>query len=285
MIYLIFGLVCSAMVSVVLKAGDRKEYDRYGMLTVNYITCLASFLVTQIGRPLPSWDSDLRLCIAFGAVNGFLYLGCMVMNQINVRRNGAILQSTFARLGVMVPTVISIVFFGERPSLKEVAGIILVLIAVCVMNIPENAEEGKSGNKMKPALGLLLLGLFFGGVSDSMSKVFEQFGSRSLDDWFVGITFFFAFLICLGITLVKKGRIGKREIAIGAALGVPNYISTLLLLKALSSVSAYIAYPTYSVGAILVVITASSLIFKERISRWSKIGVVMIIAAILLLNI
>ena len=56
-------------------------------------------------------------------------------------------------------------------------------------------------------------------------------------------------------------------------------------MKALSSVSAYIAYPTYSVGAILVVIASSILVFKEKITKWSKISVVMIIIAIVLLNI
>ncbi len=283
MLYLIFALFCSAAISVVLKVGDKRSYDRYGMLTVNYLTCLVSFLITQIGRPAPVFGSSLELCISLGAINGFLYLGCMAMNQINVKRNGAILQSTFARLGVMVPTLLSILFFGERPSAIEICAILLVLVAFSIMNIPDQRMEGES--KSKPVISLLLLGLFFGGTSDSMSKVFQVYGERSLDDWFVGITFFFALLIALVIMLIKKERIGKTELIIGICLGVPNYISTLLLLKALSSVSAYIAYPTYSVGAILVVIASSILVFKEKITKWSKISVVMIIIAIVLLNI
>lgn len=284
MFYLLLALLCSAAISVVLKVGDRRKYDRYGMLTVNYLTCLVAFLVTQIGRPFPSFGSSLKLCLSLGAVNGFLYLGCMAMNQINVKRNGAILQSTFARLGVMVPTLLSILFFGERPSAVEICAIVLVLVAFSVMNIPDQKKTEET-EKTRPAVSLLLLGLFFGGASDSMSKVFQVYGDSSLDDWFVGITFFFALLIALVIMFVKKERIGKTELAIGIALGVPNYISTLLLLKALSSVSAYIAYPTYSVGAILVVIASSVLIFKEKITKWSRISVVMIIVAIILLNI
>ena len=118
MFFLIAGLVCSALVSIVLKVAGRWSYDRYGMLAVNYASCLVPFMLSQAGRPLPPIDSDFALCLAFALVNGFLYLAGMVFNQINVRRNGAILQSTFSRLGVMVPTALSIVLFGERPSAR-----------------------------------------------------------------------------------------------------------------------------------------------------------------------
>ena len=83
----------------------------------------------------------------------------------------------------------------------------------------------------------------------------------------------------------QEGKIGKAEIITGMSLGIPNYLSSLFLLKSLSSVSAYIAYPTYSVGAILVVIAASTLFFHEKLSAYSRISVLMIIAAIVMLNV
>ena len=107
MLYLIAGFVCSALVSLVLKVSDRKDCERYGMLAVNYASCIIPFLLTQAGKPLPAPDADLAICLGFAAVNSLFYLAGMVVNQLNVRRNGAILQSTFARLGVMVPTCLS----------------------------------------------------------------------------------------------------------------------------------------------------------------------------------
>ena len=282
MLYLIAALLCSAMVSIVLKAGERWEYDRYGMLMINYLSCLIPFVASRLGKPLPSIDADLVLCLAFAAANGFLYIAGMVMNQINVRRNGAMLQSAFSRLGVMVPTCLSIICFGERPSIREIIGIALVVAAFLMMNIPQG-NNGKA--QTKPAIFLLLLGLLTNGLVDSMLKVFEVFGRESLNDWFMGSTFIFAALLCLIVTMIRHGRIGKHEVLLGLCLGIPNYLSSLLLLKSLSSVSAYIAYPTYSVGAILTVMLASTLIFRERLSRWSLISIAAIIPAILLLNI
>ena len=249
MFFLIAGLVCSALVSIVLKVAGRWSYDRYGMLAVNYASCLVPFMLSQADRPIPPIDSDFALCLAFALANGFLYLAGMVFNQINVRRNGAILQSTFSRLGVMVPTALSIVLFAYRP-----------------------------------AFGLLVLGLLFNGIVDSFLKVFQQFGSRALEDWFMGLTFLCASLACILVTVLGKGRIGQKELVVGVCLGIPNYLSSLFLLKSLSYVSAYIAYPTYSVGAILVVMATGVIVFRERLTKWSIISLAIIIPAILLLN-
>ena len=203
MIYLIAGLISSAIVSLVLKICSRWEYDRYGMFAINYLSCLIPFIFSQIGKELPALADDFSFCFIFAILNGLLYLAGLLMNQINVKRNGAILQSTFARLGVMVPTVISIVFFGERPSILETIGIMMVLVSFCIMNI------GKNNNNEKPVFSLLILGMLFGGIADSALKVFEQFGDPALENWFMGLTFLSASLICLAITITKKGKIGK----------------------------------------------------------------------------
>ena len=279
MLYLLSAIFCSALVSLTLKVGERYPYSTFAMLGVNYMTCTLSFLITRIGKSLPS--SGLGFCTVLAAVNGFLYLGCMVMNTINVKRSGAILQSTFVRLGVMVPTLLSIVLFGERPSVRQAVAIVLVLAAFCIMNI----SDGDDASHTKTDFLFLFLGLFFGGASDSMSKVFEEYGERGLDDAFIGLTFFFAFLMCMVLVFARHERVRKRELLLGTVLGVPNYISSLLLLKALSFVSAYIAYPTYSVGVILTVTAVSVLFFRERLSKWKSAGVCVIIIAIVLLNI
>lgn len=280
--FLVAALLCSASVSLALKATDRLEYDRYGMFTMNYIACLVPFLISRIGKDMPQFGASFSGCVLFAAANGFLYLAGLAMNQANVKRNGAILQSTFARLGVMVPTCLSIVFFGERPSLLQAIGLLMTAVAFCIMGFP---RKGSGKKDMKsPSFTLLMLALLLGGLADSMLKVFEEYGDPALNDWFMGLTFIFAALLSLIMTAVHHGHIGKKEVAIGLGLGIPNYLSSLLLLHSLSSVSAYIAYPTYSIGAILTVMAVSTAVFRERITGWSRISFALLIPAILLLN-
>ena len=229
MVHLIAGLLCSALVSIVLKTAERWQYDRYGMLAVNYASCLIPFAFTQTGEALPAINADFAFTLAFALVNGALYMAGMVLNQINVARNGAILQSTFSRLGVMVPTALSIVFFGERPSALQGLGIALVAAAFCIMNLPEHSGK-KETAAVRPAFALLLLGLLANGAVDSFLKVFQHFGSRSLEDWFMGLTFLSASLMCLALMWRKGGRIGRRELVTGIFLGIPNYLASLVLL-------------------------------------------------------
>lgn len=289
MLYLIIGFFCSAAISIVLKIGERKPYNRYAMLMFNYLTCVIVEIIFLPSKEIPFASEGFKFATMLGAINGCMYLASMVMNQINVNKNGAILQSTFARLGVMIPTVFSIIFFGERPSFIQYIGITLVIGVILLMFYGNQAKESEelrkeSATTKKPVIILLLMCLLFGGISDFMSKVFQQYGFRELDGWFIICTFSFALLLCFLIVIVTKSKFGVREAIFGVCLGVPNLLSTKFLLKALNSVEAYMAYPIYSVGAILVVMLASMFFFGEKLDKWSKISVILIICAIVCLN-
>ena len=54
--------------------------------------------------------------------------------------------------------------------------------------------------------------------------------------------------------------------------------------KALATVPAVIAFPTYSVATILVVALAGLLIFREKLSKKQVIGSFLICVALVLLN-
>ena len=68
-------------------------------------------------------------------------------------------------------------------------------------------------------------------------------------------------------------------------IGVPNYYCSRFLLKALLKMPAVVAYPTSSVGGIVLVSLAGLFLFKERLSKrqWTAIGLILI--ALVLLNI
>ena len=64
-------------------------------------------------RPHPLW---------LGAVAGACYLGALAAQGYSIHKNGAILSSVFARLGVLVPIFLSIAVFRERPTLVQGLG-------------------------------------------------------------------------------------------------------------------------------------------------------------------
>ena len=129
-----------------------------------------------------------------------------------------------------------------------------------------------------------VLALVLNGTADAMSKVFAQLGRRQDDGLFMFYIFLFAGLATL-VLLVRQHRpLTRRDVLFGVAAGVPNFLSSRLLLAALTRLPAFLVYPCYSVGVILVISAASFFLFRERLNRRQLGAAGMILGALVLLN-
>lgn len=277
MLHLLLAIFSSAMVSIIMRFSDRKVTDNIAMLSVNYLMC--TFVAAAYARfALFPASQSLPGTLLMGSINGLMYLGSFLLLQINVRRNGVVLSSTFMKLGLLVSLVVSVVFFHEIPEMVQILGFCLAVAAIILINF---RKESGGGAGFKAGLLLLLLG---GGMGDAMSKVFEELGDPVLEPQFLVYTFGVALVLCVLLMLRKKQRPGKWEVLFGLLIGIPNYFSAKFLLGALERIKAVIVYPVYSVASILVVTAAGVLLFRERLDKRQWIGMVMILAALVLLN-
>lgn len=279
MLYLLLAIICSALVSVLMRLSTEKARGNVSMLAVNYLMCLVLAAVYTGGLGAAKGASGLTGAVGMGVVNGVLYLLGFVLLQLNVQKNGVVLSATFMKLGLLVPMVVSVCFFREIPALWQIVGFCLAVAAILLVNGGEKRSEGR---RMKAGLLLLLL---VNGGADTMSKIFEELGAARFAEHFLLVTFATALLLCIGLTLWKRERPGKWELLFGLIIGIPNYFSARFLLRALEHVAAVIVYPTYSVATILVVTVAGLCLFQERLNkrRWAAVAV--ILAALILLNI
>lgn len=278
MLFLILAVLASSVLAIVLKYLG-SGYG-YGVYFFNYVTCAVLAFMTMETKSL--WNGD-PLPLWLGAVSGFLYLAALIVYAHSIRKNGAVLSSVFTRLGVLVPIFVSVVLFGERPTLLQGLGILVAILAAVVMNgLPKKGQD----QGVTPGLAIvpLLLALLFNGASDSMSKIFTQLGARRDDGLFVFYIFLFAGVFTLALLLREKQRLTRRDLLLGVVVGVPNFFSSRLLLAALTELPAFLVYPCYSVGAILVISAASFFLFRERLNRRQLGAVGMILGALVLLN-
>ncbi|MBQ4638537.1 MAG: EamA family transporter [Clostridia bacterium] len=278
MIYLLLAIFSSAMVSIVMRLSTGRVKDGMGMLSMNYLCCLAlSLAYTGVSNAFPALKG-LGRTLFMGSINGVLYLLGFVLLQVNVRKNGVVLSGVFMKLGLLVPMVMSVLLFAEMPSVIQTVGFLLAVGAIVLINYEKDDKNSRFG------FGLILL-LLAGGSGDAMSKVFNEIGAPELLDQFLLYTFFSAFLLCTAMTVVKKEKIGLKEVLFGFLIGIPNFFSAKFLLKALESISAVIVYPTYSVATLLVITLAGVLLFKEKLKnrRWAALGVILV--SLVLLNI
>lgn len=277
MFYLILAILSSTLVSVSMRLSEKHIKNNLVLLLMNYVICslLAAFYMNSMNF-FPNINGS-SYALLLGAINGCLYLAGFIALQFNIKENGVVLSSTFSKLGILVPIVMSILLFHEMPQLLQVIGFIFAIIAIFIIYFEKEALDHFQ-------IGLIFL-LLTNGSADVMSKVFNEYGNQQLSNHFLFYTFLFAFLICLILVITKKQKIGKEEIMFGFIVGIPNYFSARFLLLSLQSIPGIIAYPTYSVGTIVCISIIGIFLFHERISTKQRIGISIILLALILLNI
>ena len=277
MLYLILSIICSMLVSVVMRLSEGKSKSSAGLLAINYLMCcVLAFIFTGTTRLFPDAEK-LGLTLGLGAIGGVLYLGAFILLQWNISKNGVVLPATFMKLGVIVPTLVAILVFGETPRLTQILGIAAAIAAILLINGKGKQQAGSIG-------GLILL-LLAGGGADSMSKIYDEVGTPELTSHFLLYIFIVACALCFMLCILRRQKIGVMELFFGTALAIPNYLSSRFLLLALNDVPAVVAFPSYSVATIVMVTLAGVCFFREKLEKRKLVALGVILAALVLLNI
>lgn len=280
MVYLILAVCSSALISIILRLGEGRIKNNISTLAVNYLICLLlSFAYSAVrGKLIVPADTG-KMTIILGLISGAFYVGSFIMYQYSISRNGVVMSSTFMKLGVLVPTMLAIIVFGEHPGVMQIIGICLAIAAILVVNRKE--EENNTVTSPKTLILLLLVG----GSGDAMSKIYEELALSEYSSQYLLYTFAVALVLCTGVAVFRGQRLSHDDILFGCLVGIPNFYSARFLLLSLSYVPAIIAYPVFSVGTIALVGAAGVLVFHENMTHRQWLAVGIIIISMILLNI
>ena len=288
MVYLILAALSSAVLTLVLRVFRDTEGNRFGLLLGNYVTCMVIAFVQMPEKGQLGAVSGGTLLMS--GIGGFLFVAGLVLMQSSVARNGATLTSAFSKLGLIVPLLISFLAFHEVPSVPKLAGLGLAIAAILLINFGagDHKEAPGASAERRGGLALLLLTLLAVGCSESMAKIFSRLGDPREDTCYLFFLFLTASVLTFLLAVGEKRRSGKslriRELAAGILAGIPNYFSSYFLLRALTDLPATLVYPVFSAGTLLLVTAAGTLFFREKLSRWQLCGLILILAALVLLN-
>ena len=279
MLMLLLAVACSVIISVTMRASERYVRHRMAMFAVNYAVCLVLSRLFVGGVPLLAGQEGIGTAAALGAVSGLLYLASFMLLQRNIRESGMVLSSASMKLGgVLVPVLVSVLFFGGALHGRQILGTVLALAAILLMNLERSAFRPDA---LKSGLLCLLL---CSGITDTMASVYDQVGSPAFRNHYLFFTFLAALLIALGSALYRKEKPRSADLLFGLLIGVPNYFSSRFLLLSLEQVPAVVAYPVFSIGTLLIISIIGIAIFHERLSRQKLWAMVLIAAALFLLN-
>ena len=195
MIYLIAAICANLCMTFLMRYSEHHNGNCYALNIWNYLAgSLISLLLLQDKSLI--WSGN-AVTWGAGVVNGIGFLAALVLLQISIRRNGAPLTTTFNRLGILIPTILSIFLFDEIPQIIQMAGLLLCIFAIIFMNSGDRSERPDFN------VGLILVFLL-GGTLDTISKIFSRYNNADSQTCFVLYTFLAAFVISILLFFKKE---------------------------------------------------------------------------------
>ena len=187
---------------------------------------------------------------------------------------------------LLFSTVFGTILFHETVSFLQVAGIALILVSMCILT----STRG-DGNINKTWFLLVIAEAFCGGMQGIIQK--WQGATPYADEKPVFLLYTFIFCtIFVGIWLIVRTRTIKSEPVTGTLrnfllpfaliTGFTTAVVNIINLKLAIEVPSAVFFPINSGGYIILTSIASSLYFKEKLTRQQKLSFVISFAAIFL---
>ncbi len=302
MFYLFFAIICSSTIAFIFKYAEKQNTNQYLVTSSNYFTASIISLWMIINKNIfvdlvkeESFFNEMKLVISgaqdilgpynsiiwgiiVGVTSGMFFFLSFTYYQKSVKENGIGLSGTFAKLGILIPMIFSIVIWQEFPTSVQWIGIILSLISIVMVNLSFDSIK-----KFDVNITIILL-FIFGGMAEFSNKIYQKYALSEYKDIFLFAIFLVAFIISILYTMKKKVKWNKTDILVGIVVGIPNLFSSYFLILSLDTLPASVAFPIFSAGSILLINIGGFLIFKEKVANKNKLAIGLIIIALVLMN-
>lgn len=277
--FVILSVICSVSVGIFLKVAKRFQLNIFQIITFNYCSALLlTYLTFQPELTFQEKTIPYSLFIGLAILLPIVFL----IQAKSIKEVGIVKTDIAQRLSLFIPLTASYFLFNETFSQLKIIGFIVGFSAIFfTLN---KKSESKSDNWVYPLL--VLLGF---GIIDILFKkvaVFKDFSfTTSLFIIFCG-AFIISILFLIGKILVQKEKLELKNILWGLALGILNFGNILFYLKAHKALSENpsTVFAGMNMGVIILGSFAGILIFKEKMTKWNYLGILLAIISIIFIT-
>ena len=286
MIFIALSVVCSVVVSVLLKLAPRYSVDVRQAIAGNYLVATLLTAVLLDPHPslleLPAAHPAWRVLIALGVLLPSMFL----VLAYSVRRVGVVVTDAAQRLSLLLPLLAAFTVFGEAFSWHKGAGMVIGLVAIaCIVLRKRNpdVQAAKSTGWWWPLI------VFAGmGAIDVLFKRVAQLTGVPFADVLLATFVLASVLAVLAIAwLYAKGRARLRWRNIGGAvlLGVFNFGNIVFYVQAHRHLAQdpALVFSAMNIGVIVLATLVGVWGFGERPGRLNRFGLALAVAAVLVL--
>lgn len=228
-----------------------------------------------------------RGTVVFGLLNGailFFYLLSLVCSS---RLGPFSFNSIVLRFGgIVVCLLFAVIYWGDRLTLPQIAGIAVMLAAFIVFNSGGiDFHSAKKGYVFWVFMLFLSNGLY-GTILDAQRRLFADQRNEMLVT-----TFFSAALLSLAYLLFKEKRqtlacfhAGRRAWLSAVGGGVSAGFAGFTLMILLAYIPSYILYTIYNGAVLVLVVILCRIVLREAITKMTVAGIFLSVVSIFLLS-
>ena len=284
MIYLLMSILSSSVIFITFKITERFKANLIKLITVNYL--VAAILGFSFNRyPISVSGIITSNWLTYALLVGLSFILMFFMIGYSIRISGVAVTTIAGKMSMVIPILFSILYFSEKTPAIKVGGLVLATVSV-FLTVYRPISKKKN---LWPVL--LPLMIFLGsGLTDSIVKYAQTyFVPNSMSLLFSAMVFLTALIIGLIYILLRQKTITQSitiaELIGGTILGIANFGSLYYFIMALnnSKFDSSVVFGLNNICIVLFSILVGYLIFKEKLSKLNLAGVIMALAAILIL--
>lgn len=288
MIFIALSVVCSVVVSVLLKLAPRYGIDVRQAITGNYLVATLLTVLLLDPRPslleLPAAHPAWRVLVALGVLLPAMF----VVLAYSVRRVGVVLTDAAQRLSLLLPLVAAFTLFGEAFSWHKGIGMGIGLAAIaCIVT---RKRAGAAGMADAGAGGWgwpLAVFVGMGAIDILFKRVAQLTGVPFADVLLATFVLAFALAVLAMVWLFARGRAQWRWRNAGGALllGVFNFGNILFYVQAHRHLAQdpALVFSAMNIGVIVLAALVGVWWLGERLGRLNRLGLALAVAAVLVL--
>ncbi|MEG1679300.1 MAG: EamA family transporter [Stenotrophomonas sp.] len=276
--FLVLSVICSVLVSVLLKLAPRRGVDIAQAVTWNYLAAsvLSLLLLKPSLQSLQSghtpWLALLGLAVALPGI--FLVLARAV------REAGIVRSDVAQRLSLLLSLAAAFLLFGEQANGWKLAGLGLGLLAIVGVTARDGGKAERSGSSWG-----WLLGVWAGfALIDILLKQVAAAGTPSIAALLVsfGIAFVLMLVWQLQRHVSGKSRLTLGNLGFGLLLGLLNFGNILFYVRAHQALphSPATIFAGMNIGVVCLGALVGVLVFGEKTSVWNRLGLALAVVAI-----
>ena len=248
------------------------------------VACFAMLCFIAINR---YWIFDAELLLPAGAF-ALSYAATTVFNVLAIKHGSLAKTSLIISCSLLVPSIFGILFLDEPFSITLVIGIVTLITSLVMINYKKKKDnEKKTTVKWVIFSAIAFLG---NGMCSTVQKIETFIYGTEGKNLFMIFALAMVSIIMMIFAMSSKNerKFCKSSLKLGihwaVLCGVTNGVVNCLTVYLNPVMPASVMYPVISAGSIVLTFIYSIICLKEKFSAWQKLGFLLGVISIILLN-